>query len=747
MSNKTLIAQSNVVQAYPSQTFPGSDNTRIIQFNPQVGVGFTGSVVIEGSYAAAPTNSDYTSILSVSFTGHTSNLTLEAQSNAPYIRARIATASVGSIAVFADSADRQIQGSQGASPATALVDSPNRVAGSGSNFKINSVVVPQFTSDDVFYANDFTKTITDVLDGTNGTVGKQDKIGTGVITADEQDINLLTGQKVYGLTGADLNKLANVNASATEINYSIGVTSSIQSQLNTLSASVPSVLSGITTTAAEIDAFFDVSGVVNISDLNGLNGLTASAADINVLGGTAGSLVGADLVKLGNITATYSEINSLSGFTGSSTDLNKIVGLSLSAADLNTMTGMAGTGVTATQIGFLNGLTQNVQSALSTLPNLSGLSTSVNDLNTLTGIFSGSGAYPAPITATEIGYLNGLVGNIQTQLNNKRNIGTSIGIAEISGASITTTELNFLQGTTANIQAQIDAISTGTITPAGGSFTGGIYISNGSAAAPGLGYVTPNNSTGFYLFGANGIGLSVAGTRFVSFNGTDVVFGGGSTDGSPTIKGVGMGLTDPAYSFTNDDDTGIYRAGANSVGIAAGAEAMATFDATNDLISLGGTVSNNNEIVFSGVFAGEKILGRADLSAGSSSGALGNTSLYTVPAGRSAIITKVMVRLTNVTNFVDGSLFRLNIGFGASFDEIVDNTTNSTIFNPAYSFNTPNQVMPLGVGDNTFPAISGSAGADYQTLTAGAVLQADIAALAGADDYDFEVIVFGHEYI
>lgn len=748
MANKVLIQQNSVVQPYPAQNFPGSDSIRIVQFNPQVGQGFSGSVVIEGSFAAQPGNNDFNQILSATFTGHTNNLTLEVQSNAPTIRARIVTSTQGAIAVFADSADRSIQGSQGANPATVLVDSPNRVAGTGQTFKINSVVVPSITSDDVIYANDFGLTVTDLLDGTNGATGKQDKIGNGVITADETDVNLLTGMATYGLTGADLQKLADVNATAAELNRTIGATSDLQSQINALSLSIPASLSGITTSAATIDGFFDAASVVSISDLNQLDGLTASSADLNALTGSVGTFNAVDLAKLGDITASAVEINALTGFTGNSTDLNGIVGLTTSSADLNAITGLAGTGVTATQLGFLNGLTQNVQAALASLPSLAGLTASVNDLNVLTGIFSGSSGYPAPVTVTEIGYLNGLVGNIQNQLNNKRDIGVAIGVAEISGASITTTELNYLQGATSNIQAQIDAISTGAITPSGGTFTGPIYIANGSAANPGLGYTTPNNTTGFYLFGANGIGLSVAASRFMSLDGTDVVIGNGVTNGSPTLKGVGMSVSDPAYAFNNDEDSGMYWAGVDAVGISAGAEAMAVFDAANDQITLGGTPANNNAVEVTGVFAGEKVLGRATIQAGAVSGATGQTPLYTVGAGRSAIVTKVMVRLTNVTNFTSGALFRMNVGFGAAFDEIVDNTNNTTVFNPGtYAFDTPNQVMPLGTGSNTFPAISGSNGADYQTLNAGTVLQADVTAVAGADDYDMELIVFGHEYV
>lgn len=747
MVNKVLIQQNNIVQAYTIQTFPGSDSLRIVQFNPQVGVGFSGSVVIEGSFAASPGNNDFTALATVTFTGHTENLSLEIVSGAPFIRARIAASQVGAIAVYGDSANRALQGSQGATPSTAVVDSPLSVSGSGNSFSINAAVVPSITSDDVIYANDFSQTITDVLDGTNGATGKQDKIGTGVITASEADLNVLTGTWLYGLTLADLQKLADINASTTELNRSVGVTSGIQGQLDVLTAAIPAGLSGMITTGATIDSFFDVGATVSVSDLNLFSSLTASSADLNVFTGTAGNFTSADMTKLGAITASAADLDRISGFTGSSTDLNKLAGMTAATVDLNAITALAGTGVTTTEFAFLTGLTENVQTALDNATSLTGLTASVSDLNTFTGIFAGTGAFPAQISSTEVSYLNGVTSNIQTQLNNRRDIGVPIGISEISGASITTTELNYLQGTNSNIQAQIDAIGVSAITPAGGTFTGPIFISNGSAAAPGLGIEAPNNDTGFYLFPADGMALSIAGSRFSSWDGADFVIGTGAGAGSPTLKGVGMGVTDPAYAFTMDTDTGVYWAGANSLGLGAGAEGMMTLDADNDVITLGGTVVNNNAINFVGVFAGEKVLGRADVLAGSVGGATGQTSLYVVPTGRSAIITKIYVRLTQVVSFSDGSLLRMNIGFGGSFDEIVDNTNNITVFNPGgYAFDTAAQVMPLGIGDNTFPAISGSSGADYQVLTAADELEADVTVVAGADEFDMEIIVMGHEF-
>lgn len=620
-----LTKQTSMVQAYPMRLFPENHNLRSIQFIPQPGVGFTGSVVIEESFAASPSINDFTPIMTVTFTGHASNLTVEVESSALYMRVRIASSQQGSVAIYGDSSIRSLQGAQStAAPHTAVIDSPRKAAGTGSNFKINSIVVPSFTTDDVVYSGDFSKTLTDILDGTNNAVGKQNKIGTGLITADEGDLNVLTGAADYGLVAADMQKLADVTVSALEINRLSGVTANVQTQINALEA--------------EIDASLGV-----VADLTGL---TATADDLNVF----------------------------------------------------------------------------------------------------TGIATGTGGYSAQISAAEIGHLDGVTSNIQIQLNGKRSTATPIGIAEISGATITVAELNRLSGASSNIQAQINALTTGSITPAGGTFTGVVEIANGSAAAPSVAFDSAV-TTGIYKFGATGFGLAVGGARFATVDGVDMVVGGGATNGAPTLKGVGMGASNPAYSFTGDTNTGLYWAGADAVGVVAGGETMASFDATNNVISIGGPAASNNAVAVTGVFAGERVLGRANVMAGTTTGVAGQTTLYTVPAGRSAIITKILVRLTKVVSLTDDSVFRMNIGWGADFDELVDNTTNTTIFNPAgYSFTTAGQVMPLGVGSNSFPAISGSAGADYGVMTAASVLRADVKVRAAANEFDFEVIVFGHEF-
>lgn len=747
MAVKTLLPQTGNVGVGSTVNFPTSDTVRVIQVNPQAGHGFSGTLVIEGSSAASPGNNDWVSVATIVMMGHTQNFSLDIQSSVTWMRARISASTSGAVAVYGNSKTGNISGGTGSGgPYTAIVNSPVKVGVIGNGVQISSPVVPSFTTDDVVYSADINKTLTEVL------AGKQDALGGGNITASAADLNVLVGASSAGLDNTDIIKLAQTNASAVELNHLVGVSSNVQTQLTNLlnnKATGPGVdLTGLSVSASALNNFFDEAATVKISDINDtLGGLTASAADLNALSGTAGQFTSSDLVKLGDITASAADLNKLSGFTGSASDMNKLVGLTASTADLNTLNGLAGNSVGTAQMVHLAGLTENVQDALDTIPNLGGLTASVADLNRLTGAATGSGAYSSTVTPTEISYLSGVTSAIQTQLNSKRSVGTPISIGEINGASINIVELNHLSGVSSNIQTQLNNIANTFLSSAGGTFTGQIRIMNGTAAAPGLGYAGSIN-TGLYLHSGNAIGLTVAGTRAAIFDGTDFIMGSGSV-GSPLMKGAGFAVTDPAFSFAGDDDTGIYRVGADSIGIAAGGANMMTLDANADQITIGGASTDNNSVSVSGVFGGEKLLGRATVLAGTVTGATGTTALYTVPTGRSAIITRVLVRLANISNYAGGpNALRMNIGWsGTAYDELVDNTNNATIFNPAtYDFDTVGQVLPLGVGDNTFPAICGSAGGDYGIMTAGQTLNANVTVQSGADAWDMDVIVFGFEF-
>ncbi len=763
MPSQTLLALTgNAPQNGPITAFPQADNIRVFQINPRPGVAFSGAIEIEGSYAASPGNNDFQRIATVTFTNHTSNFSMDVESDAPWIRVRLTQATLGEIAVFGTSRSGVLTGGGGVSlnSASAVVNSPLKVGITGAGVHVAAPIQPAFSSDDVVYSLDISKTVTDKIDELEQTVG--------ATTASVADLDILTGAANAGVTDSDIQKLACITVSCAEINNVSGVTSNLQVQLDGKAAGSGVDLTGWSTDVSWVNTFFDGAPTITVSALSAaLTGLTASAADLNALTGTAGSFTSGDLTKLGNITASAAEINSLSGFTGTSTDLNKVVGLTTSVADINAITGLAGTGVTTTELAYLSGLTQNVEAGLNAATALVGLTASVGDLNLLSGAATGTGAYAAPISATEISYLDGLVGNIQSQLNNKRDVGTAIGISEISGAAITTTELNYLSGSTSNIQAQIDAIAAASIGVSGGTFTAPIFIADGSPLAPGLGYASANLS-GLYLSGADGIGFAAGGARVGGFDkgtynwhvgpGVDAPLGTGESAGAggePMMRGTGFNEMNPAYTFYGDDNTGWTWDSPDTMILVAGGERMVELSGSgggSNTVTIGGPVATNNTLDVTAM-GQERLLSKTTLDVGILAGPVADTTLYTVPVGRELLVTKVAFKLKTVNIGAYGgvtSVLRLNVGWlTPEFDELIDNVGSApSFFNPSYgagSFDTPPQVIWAGLGGNDWQAVAGSSGADYQMIAPGTAVVAHVDTLADFAVFELEILVFGYE--
>ena len=755
MTLVTLLSQTGVAAPAPGGigpivAFPSSDNVRTFQINAAAGAPLNATMVIQGSNKPSPGAGDFQTIATISFTGHTTNFSMDVGSNFTSVQVKITAITSGQVAVFGDSRSGALTGGTGTTLAlaTAVVSSQLKVGITGQFVHVSAPVVPSITSDDVVFALDFNRTVTDELVDLKAFVDP-----LGVAGVDTADLAILAGVSSKGdpLTNADLCKLAQIDASSSELNFSVGVTSGIQAQLDAVTSGfvigAGIDLTGLTATVTDLNTFFDGT-VVTISVAtvqSALSGLTATSGDLNALAGTAGDVFAPDFVKLGDITASAVEINVLNGLSATTAELNKLAGLTTTTTDLNVIDGLTGAGISLTEFAFLNGLTENVQAALNTITPLPGLTASAADLNLLTGAFTGVGAFAGgAISSAEIAHINGLTSNIQGQLDAKRNTADTIGVAEITGSSITTTELNFSSGLVSNIQAQIDAIGTGFLSITGGTMTGALCIADGVAAAPGL-CLASSATTGLYLEGAPGVGLTIAGTRFSSWNGTDYRVGPGLTMAEPIMKGSGFGETDPQFSFV-DSDTGMFWGGANILGFSAAGERMLELDGATAAVTVGGPAATNNSVTISGVFDGEKLLGVATSLDATS---MADTLLYTVPAGRSAVVTKILVIIDSaVVGGGSTATLRMNIGFtGALFDELVDNVNNTLIFNPAgYSFDTANQVMPLGYGDNAFPAIAGSSGADYQALTAGATLNASVQTASDFTTLTFRVAAFGYEF-
>lgn len=267
-----------------------------------------------------------------------------------------------------------------------------------------------------------------------------------------------------------------------------------------------------------------VSGVTT-TELDILDGLTASTAELNIMDGVTAST--AELNIMDGVTATTSELNIMDGVTATTTELNYVDGVTSSiqtqlGGKQATITGAATTiddtdltasravvsnssgkvavsAVTATELGYLDGVTSAIQTQINNKQaTITGAATTIDDTDltasrALVSNSSGKVAVSA-VTDTELGYLDGVTSAVQTQINGKQATITGAATtidssnltanrAVVSNASgkvavsaITSTELGYLDNVSSNIQTQLNGkLSTG-----GGTLTGSLNVGSGN---------------------------------------------------------------------------------------------------------------------------------------------------------------------------------------------------------------------------------------------------------------------------
>jgi hypothetical protein len=119
-------------------------------------------------------------------------------------------------------------------------------------------------------------------------------------------------------------------------------------------------------------------------------------------------------------------------------------------------------GLTAAELGYLDGVTSSVQSQLG------GKAASSH-----THPISQISDWPPGLTAAELGYLDGVTSSVQSQLDGKSGTGHNHSLTGLTGwpGSLTLTELGYLVGVTSSIQTQLGAkASNPTGTPTGSKF-------------------------------------------------------------------------------------------------------------------------------------------------------------------------------------------------------------------------------------------------------------------------------------
>jgi hypothetical protein len=218
------------------------------------------------------------------------------------------------------------------------------------------------------------------------------------------------------LTSPKINENVAVTATATELNYVDGVTSAIQTQLDAKLSSATA-----STTYQPL-----VSGV--------------SDTEIGYLDGVTSAIQTQLNAKLASSTAstTYAPIASPT-FTGTVSGITKAM-VSLENVDNTSDANKPVSTATQTALDLKSALSGPTFTGTVVLPSTTSIGT---------------------VSNTEIGYLDGVTGAIQTQLNNKQSV--------ISGVS--DVEIGYLDGVTSAIQTQMDAKAplasptfTGTVT-------------------------------------------------------------------------------------------------------------------------------------------------------------------------------------------------------------------------------------------------------------------------------------------
>ena len=91
--------------------------------------------------------------------------------------------------------------------------------------------------------------------------------------------------------------------------------------------------------------------------------LTSTAAELNILDGVTATA--SELNILDGVTATAAELNVLDGITADVNELNILDGVTATAAELNVLDGVPAT-LTATELGYVDGVTSSIQNQLDT---------------------------------------------------------------------------------------------------------------------------------------------------------------------------------------------------------------------------------------------------------------------------------------------------------------------------------------------------------------------------------------------
>lgn len=291
--------------------------------------------------------------------------------------------------------------------------------------------------------------------------------GTTVSATNLSGTNLTLGGTAVTATAAELNKLAGIPATltATELGYVDGVTSPIQTQINTIVAGQLNVTGAASTIVnsnltANRAVIANASGKVDVSPV--------TSTELGYVSGVTSALQTQLNAKQATISGAASTVTT-----------SNLTPLRVATTDASGK--LTNSTVTTTELGYLAGATSSLQSQINTINAgqvniVGGASTIVNDnLVVSRALVSDANGKVAvsPVTSTQLGYLNGTTSSVQTQLDSKQATITggvstattanftanraiiSDALGKVTSSAVSSTELGYLSGVTSSIQTQL----------------------------------------------------------------------------------------------------------------------------------------------------------------------------------------------------------------------------------------------------------------------------------------------------
>ena len=225
------------------------------------------------------------------------------------------------------------------------------------------------------------------------------------------------------------------------------------------------------------------SGVANIVTNTAYNSSSNKIATMSDIPSVDSALSSTSTNPVQNKVINTALSNKQANITGAATTITSN-DLTESRALVSNASGkVAVSSITSTELGYLNGVTSNVQTQLNgKQASITGAATTItsSDLTASRALVSNASGKVAvsSATSTELGYLSGVTSNVQTQLNGKQasitggastitssNLTASRALVsnssgKVAVSSATSTELGYLSGVTSNIQTQLNGKQT-----------------------------------------------------------------------------------------------------------------------------------------------------------------------------------------------------------------------------------------------------------------------------------------------